>query len=83
MEEWLTTAIDQRVAEFTSKYPTFLFQYVYPGPWEYEGLVPVIQKMFAGELDATEAAVELDAAIDKWCEQTPEQFEAYKMWDLD
>lgn len=82
-QEWLTTAIDQRVAEFTSKYPTFLFQYVYPGPWEYEGLVPVLQKMFAGEIDAAGAAVELDAAIDKWCEQTPEQLEAYKKWDLD
>lgn len=81
--EWLTSAIDQKVAEFTAKYPTFLFQYVYPSPFEYEGLVPVIQKMFEGTIDVATAAEELDAAIAKWCEQSPDQLDAYKKWNLD
>lgn len=79
--EWLTSAIDERVATFTDKYPTFCYQYVYPATLEYEGLVPVIQRMFSEGLSAEEAAVELDGVIAKWAEQTPEQLEAYKIWD--
>jgi multiple sugar transport system substrate-binding protein len=78
--EWLNSAIDKKSANWLSKYPSFCYQYFYPPNFEYEGIYPVIQRMFTKEIRAEQAAKDLDAAIQKWAEQTPDQVDAIKRW---
>jgi spermidine/putrescine-binding protein len=78
--EWLSSEVDKKVASFLDQYPGFCYQYVYPANFEYEGLVPTVQRMFAEGLSAEAAARDLDAAIKKLAEQSPDQVEAYEIW---
>jgi multiple sugar transport system substrate-binding protein len=79
-DEWLSTVTDKKLAAYSKTYPSFVYQYVYPANFEYECLVPIIQRMFNGEMRAEEAVKEMDAAIKKWAEQSPDQVDAYNKW---
>ncbi|HHW47752.1 MAG TPA: carbohydrate ABC transporter substrate-binding protein [Clostridiaceae bacterium] len=80
--EWLTSEVDKKVTSWLKEYKNMCYQYYYPPMFEYEGLVPVVQKMFSENLSPADAAKELDAVFDKWREQNPEQLDAFKKWSV-
>ena len=79
-QEWLDSEIDRKSFKWNSTLKNFICQYFYPPMFEYEGIVPVVQKMFSENLSPALAAKELDETITKWAEQDPNQAAAFTKW---
>ena len=78
--EWLDSSTDMKALDWLQTKRGFIYQYFYPPMFEYEGIVPVVQKMFSENLSPSDAAKELDDVIVKWAEQNPEQEAAVQKW---
>lgn len=80
--DWVTSEIDKQVLEWKTEYPNFCYQLYFTPMFETDGLIPTVQKMFSENLSPSDAAVELDKAIEKCAEQNPEVHEAFLEWSI-
>lgn len=72
----------QNVATWMVNQRVYDYQYTYPMNWENESLMPIMQKLFAGELAAADVVTQLSDGIAKWAEQNPTVLDAYKIWEV-
>jgi multiple sugar transport system substrate-binding protein len=80
---WVASDIttDRYAYDWLQTEVSFTYQNVYPPVFEYEGLVPVIQRMFSENLSAEAAGQALEDSLAKWRRENPEQLDAYNRWN--
>lgn len=82
-ESWVSSEIDKKVIDWKKNYDDFCYQIYFAPMFEMDGLVPAVQKMFSEDLSASDAASELDAALEKCIEQNPEIHDAFLEWSVE
>lgn len=81
-EEWLTSEIDKQVLKWKEENDNFCYQLYFAPMFESDGLIPTVQKMFSESLSPADAAAELEGALEKCREQSPEVHEAFVEWSI-
>lgn len=83
-DEWLNTQVDKDIIAWSKELPLFWYQYYYPMAFEQTGtgVNSVVQQIFSENISAEQAGKNLQGALIKWREQTPEQFAAFSKWKL-
>ncbi len=77
---WFDTETDKTMWKWQQTLPNFWYQYYYPLPFETNGVDPGLQQLWQSGNAASAAASTMQASINKWGEQSPDQLSAYKTW---
>jgi multiple sugar transport system substrate-binding protein len=77
---WFDTETDKTMWQWQKTLPNFWYQYYYPLPFETDGVDPGLQQLWQSGSSVDSAVSTMQAAIDKWGNQSPQQLDAFKTW---
>lgn len=78
----LNTETDKTFYKWSKTSKNITYQFYYPSTFEYEGLAPAMQAMFAGKASARDVTKKMDEAMKKWRDQNPNQLKAFQEWKV-